>query len=77
MCPRRLAGIPEGVETASRDQWREQFYAATKAKEPDIKETTLRSRFNRAIEELVDKEGTVETVGERFWTVASVAQRCI
>ena len=66
-------GFPEGVMTVSRDQWRDQFYTNAKAKEPDIKENTLRSRFNRAIEELVDKEERVETVGERFWSVASVA----
>jgi hypothetical protein len=70
-------GFPDDVPTVTRDQWRDAFYAATKVKEPDIKETTLRSRFNRAIEELVHKEETVETVGDRFWTVASVAQRCI
>jgi hypothetical protein len=67
-------GFPDGVCTVSRDEWRDQFYADTKAKEPAILETTLRSRFNRAIEELVDKEERVETFGDRFWiAVASVA----
>jgi hypothetical protein len=67
-------GFPDGVVTVTRDQWRERFYADAKAKEPGIKEGTLRSRFNRAIEELVDKEERVETAGERFWlAVACVA----
>ncbi|MDH2354894.1 AAA family ATPase [Bradyrhizobium sp. SSUT112] len=66
-------GFTDGVPTASRDEWREQFYADARAKEPDLKDATLRSRFNRAIEELVDKAESVETVGDRFWTVASVA----
>jgi hypothetical protein len=67
-------GFPDGVVTVSRDEWRDQFYADTKVKEPAILDGTLRSRFNRAIEELVDKEDRVRAVGDRFWiTVASVA----
>jgi hypothetical protein len=67
-------GFPDGVVTVTRDQWRERFYVDAKGKEPSIKEGTLRSRFNRAIEELVDREERVETAGERFWlAVACVA----
>jgi hypothetical protein len=66
--------IEEHGGPITRDQWRDRYYADTKAKEPSIHETTLRSRFNRAIEELVDKEERVETAGDRFWiAVASVA----
>jgi hypothetical protein len=64
-------GIPDGVATVGRDQWREQYYADVKIKEPDIKEPTLRSRFNRAVTELLDND-TVGATGERCWlTVAS------
>lgn len=70
MPPDGTPGFLDDVPTVTRDQWRDAFYAATKVKEPDIKETTLRSRFNRAIEELVHKEEAVDTVGERFWCVA-------
>jgi AAA domain len=57
----------DGPTSVTRDQWRDRYYADTKAKAPSIHETTLRSRFNRAIEELVDKEERVETAGDRFW----------
>jgi len=66
-------GFVDGAPTVNRDEWREQFYADARAKEPELKDATLRSRFNRAIEELVHKEEAVETVGDRFWPVASVA----
>jgi hypothetical protein len=70
--PNGSRGFPDGVATVTRDQWRDQFYANTIVKEPDIKESTFRSRFNRAVEELVDKTERVETAGERCWiSVAS------
>lgn len=59
-------GFPDGVVTASRDQWRNQFYADVRAKEPAIKEGTLRQRFNRVIGELIDSS-QVEATGERCW----------
>lgn len=72
--PDGSAGFPDGVTTVSREEWRERFYSDTRAKQPAILETTLRSRFNRAIDELVDREKRVAAVGDRFWlTVASVA----
>ena len=56
-------GFPDGVCTVSRDQWRDQFYADTKAKEPAILDGTLR-RFTRAVGELLDAKKIV-AVGER------------
>jgi hypothetical protein len=67
-------GFPDGVCTTSRNEWRDQFYADTKVKEPDIKESTFRSRFNRAVEELVDKTERVKTVGERCWICVASEQ---
>jgi hypothetical protein len=72
--PDGTSGIPDGVATVTREQWRARYYADTRVKEAGIKDGTLRSRFNRAIEELVDKEQRIETVGDRYWiSVASVA----
>jgi hypothetical protein len=59
-------GSSDGVVTVSRDEWRERFYADTKAKEPDLTPGTLRQRFNRASGELLDTEKIV-AVGERVW----------
>jgi hypothetical protein len=59
-------GFPDGVVTVSRDQWRDQYYADTKAKTPAILDGTLRQRFNRASGELLDAEKIV-AVGERVW----------
>jgi hypothetical protein len=59
-------GFPDGVCTVSRDQWRDQFYADTKVKEPDLTPGTLRQRFNRASGELLDAKKIV-AVGERVW----------
>ena len=52
--------------TVSRDEWRDQFYADTKVKEPAIMDDTLRTRFNRAIGELV-KSQQIGTLGKWFW----------
>jgi hypothetical protein len=41
-------GFPDGVCTVSRDEWRDQFYADTKVKEPAILDAALRQRFTRA-----------------------------
>jgi AAA domain len=67
-------GFPDGVVTASRDQWREQYIADARAKEaqakePKVKATddTLGRAFRRAAEELVDKSELVKTAGERCW----------
>jgi hypothetical protein len=68
--PAGSPGFPDGVETASRDQWREQFYSATKVKEPDIADGTLRQRFLRARDELIDG-GQVSATGERCWISAT------
>jgi hypothetical protein len=72
--PNGSRGFPDGVATVTRDQWRDQFYANTIVKEPDIKESTFRSRFNRAVEELVDKTERVETAGERCWICVASEQ---
>ena len=65
-------GFEDDVPTVTRDQWRDRFYADTRVKEPAIPESTLRSRFNRAIDELVNSGEQVGAAGERFWfTVAS------
>lgn len=65
-------GFEDDVPTVTRDQWRDQFYADTRVKEPSIPESTLRSRFNRAIDELANNGEQVGAAGERFWlTVAS------
>jgi hypothetical protein len=59
-------GFPDGVATVTRDQWRDQFYADAKAKEPAIADATLRQRFTRAVGELLAADQTA-TVGERCW----------
>lgn len=63
-------GFPDGVPTVTRDQWRAEFFAVTKAKEPDIKERTLSQRFLRASGELIDAE-QVGATGERCWIPAT------
>jgi hypothetical protein len=59
-------GFPEGVVTMSRDEWRDQYYADAKVKEPDIEAGTLRQRFTRAVSELLAAK-TIVAVGERVW----------
>jgi AAA domain len=59
-------GFPDGVATVTRDQWRDQFYADAKAKEPAIADAALRQRFTRASGELLAADQTV-AVGERVW----------
>ncbi|WP_050043597.1 AAA family ATPase [Bradyrhizobium sp. LTSPM299] len=64
--PEGSAGFPDGIVTATREQWRVPFSAATKAKEPDIREDALKRRFNRAVLDLTSTK-EIETVGEWFW----------
>ncbi len=64
--PDGAPGFPDGVKTVSRDQWREQFYADARNREPKVADGTLRKRFNRAIADLT-KAKQIETVGERVW----------
>jgi hypothetical protein len=64
--PDGTPGFPDDVVTASREQWRVQFYADVRAKEPDIKEDALKRRFSRAVLDLTTAK-EVETVGEWFW----------
>jgi hypothetical protein len=59
-------GFPDGVATASRDQWRDAFYAAVKVKEPNIKDEAFRKRLARATTELLDSE-QIGITGERCW----------
>lgn len=59
-------GFPDGVVTVTRDQWRGQFYADTRARDDKVTEDTLRKRFNRAIVDLTTAK-QLETVGEWFW----------
>jgi len=59
-------GFPDSVVTVTRDQWRDQFYADTKAKVPAILDPALRQRFTRATGELL-KAGKIVAVGERVW----------
>jgi hypothetical protein len=54
--PDGSVGFPDGVATVTRDQWRDQFYADAKAKEPNVEENTLRQRLLRARTELIDAE---------------------
>jgi hypothetical protein len=64
--PDGSVGFPDGVATVTRDQWRDQFYADVRAKEPAIADATLRQRFTRAAGELLTAEQTA-AVGERCW----------
>jgi hypothetical protein len=64
--PDGTLGFPDGVEVASREQWRDQFYADVRVKEPDIKEDALKRRFNRAVLDLTTAK-QIEMVGEWFW----------
>jgi hypothetical protein len=59
-------GFPDGVVTVTRDQWRDQFYADTRAKEPAMIDATLRQRFTRATGDLLDTEKII-AIGERCW----------
>jgi AAA domain len=58
-------GFPDGVVTVTREQWRAQFYADTRAREDKVTEDTLRKRFNRAILDLTGKQ--IRAMGEWFW----------
>ncbi len=60
-------GFADGVATVTREQWRAQFYADARAKEPKAPDDTLRKRFNRSIQELIDAK-KICNVGEWFWT---------
>jgi hypothetical protein len=64
--PDGSVGFPDGVATVTRDQWRDQFYADVKAKEPAIADATLRQRCTRAAGELLTAKQTA-AVGERCW----------
>ena len=68
--PEGSPGFPDDVPTASRDQWRDQFYADTRAKEPDISANTLRQRLLRASDELINGE-QVGATGERCWIISA------
>jgi hypothetical protein len=59
-------GFPDGVMTVGREEWRERFYADTRAKEPAVADATLRQRFTRATNELFAADQVV-SVGERCW----------
>src|SRR5882724_1209707 len=56
-------GFPDGVVTVTRDQWRDQFYSDTRAKEPALIDATLRQRFTRAAGDLLDTEKII-AIGE-------------
>jgi hypothetical protein len=72
--PDGSVGFPDGVATVTRAQWRDQFYADAKAKEPNAEENTLRQRLLRARTELIDAE-KVGATGE--WCYISEMQRYI
>jgi AAA domain len=59
-------GFPDGVMPVNREQWRERFYADTRARDANVTDDTLRKRFNRAIMDLTTAK-QLETVGEWFW----------
>jgi hypothetical protein len=60
-------GFADGVVTVTRDQWRMQFYADARVKEPNVEDNTLKQRFTRATSELVEKQEMVNAVGDRVW----------
>lgn len=64
--PEGSLSFPEGIVVASRDAWRNRFYADALAKEPKVAEGTIRQRFSRAIQELTDSK-QITGVGEWFW----------
>lgn len=68
--PDGAPGFPSGVVTVSRDQWRDQYYADTRAKEPNLAEHSLRQRLLRARGEL-EKAGKIAMTGERCWITAT------
>jgi hypothetical protein len=59
-------GLEDNVPTVTRDQWREEFYAMTRIKEPKIAQGTLTQRFTRAIADLIETD-QVGATGERCW----------
>lgn len=63
-------GIPDGVQTVSREEWREQFYADARAKEPAVSDNTLKQRLLRARSDLM-KADQVGELGERCWITAT------
>jgi hypothetical protein len=64
--PDRSPGFEDNVPTVTRDQWREEFYAMTRIKEPKIAQGTLTQRFTRAIADLIETD-QVGATGERCW----------
>jgi hypothetical protein len=70
LSPEGARGFPDGVVTVSRDEWRDQFYADTRIKEPKVEENTLRQRLLRARTELIEA-GKVAATGERCWLLHS------
>jgi AAA domain len=63
---RAIAEHGDGDASVTRDQWRERFYADTRAKEPDIAVNTLKRRFARATADLADT-GKIEATGDQIW----------
>ena len=59
-------GFEDNVPTVTRDQWREEFYAMTRIKEPEIAQGTLTQRFTRAIADLIETD-QIGATGERCW----------
>ncbi|MGY4411985.1 hypothetical protein ACVWW4_003721 [Bradyrhizobium sp. LB7.1] len=63
-------GFLDGVETVSREEWRGQFYADARAKEPAVSDNTLKQRLLRARSDLM-KADQVGELGERCWITAT------
>jgi len=70
-------GFPNGVATVSRDQWRKQFFADARVKEPadKVSDDTIGKRFRRHTAELIDTK-QVRNVGEWFWPDTGQAGQC-
>jgi hypothetical protein len=59
-------GFPSGVILASREQWKDRFYADARLKEPNAVDDTLSKRFRRAMVDLLTAK-QIGNVGEWFW----------
>ena len=70
-------GFPDGVVTVSREQWRKQFFADIRVKEPadKVSDNSVGRRFRRYVAELLEAK-KVRSVGEWFWPDTGQAGQC-
>lgn len=63
-----IEGNAGGDGKAYREAWRTQYYADCRVEKPDIETNTLKSRFSRAVDDLLKKE--IKSHEDWFWPVS-------